>query len=288
MSTERLKSYKSNEVIDDKSKEEDQSAILEDLLEEKMSSPDDNRSSKELPGMNEDNIGSLRFEHSNASNTKFSMEYTMKYFRHYKGMPYMYKGIAKHSETLEDMVVYEAKYENAQSKLWVRPKKMFFEQVQSLGEMKARFEQVPLFVQKLNQISDEDIAIVKHLSEQCFGVWNEKTFRARLETVESPLLILAYIDTRPVAFKIGYHKEDKVFYSWLGGVVPEYHRFGFARQLALIQIEWCKKRGYKKIEMKSKNKFKAMIALNLSLGFDIVGTEVGSDRQLKILLEKKL
>lgn len=49
-------------------------------------------------------------------------------------------GIAKHSETLEDMVVYEALYDNPKSKLWVRPIKMFEEIIEVNGEKVPRFQ----------------------------------------------------------------------------------------------------------------------------------------------------
>ena len=56
-----------------------------------------------------------------------------------KGTLYRVIGIAKHSETLEDMVVYEAQYENPVSKLWVRPAKMFEDEVEVNGEKVKRF-----------------------------------------------------------------------------------------------------------------------------------------------------
>ena len=65
-----------------------------------------------------------------------------KYFRHYKNKDYKYIGIARHSETLEELVVYEALYENKLGTLWVRPKDMFFSQVQVEGETRNRFAQV--------------------------------------------------------------------------------------------------------------------------------------------------
>ena len=61
-------------------------------------------------------------------------------YKHYKGHPYKVIGTAKHSETLEDMVVYEAQYDNDMGKLWIRPLAMFIEDVEVDGKMVKRFE----------------------------------------------------------------------------------------------------------------------------------------------------
>jgi len=58
------------------------------------------------------------------------------YYNHYKNKPYKVLDIAKHSEDLTDYVVYQALYENETAKTWIRPSKMFVEQVNG----KARFE----------------------------------------------------------------------------------------------------------------------------------------------------
>lgn len=50
-----------------------------------------------------------------------------RFFRHYKGNLYEYLGECTHSETLEEMVIYQAQY--GDKKVWVRPKPMFFEEV---------------------------------------------------------------------------------------------------------------------------------------------------------------
>lgn len=50
-----------------------------------------------------------------------------RYFIHFKGGLYKMLGVAQHSETLEEMVVYQALY--GKHEIWVRPKTMFFDKV---------------------------------------------------------------------------------------------------------------------------------------------------------------
>lgn len=59
-------------------------------------------------------------------------------YRHYKGKQYEVIGIAHHSETLEELVVYPAMY--GDHGLWVRPGKMFQESVMVDGRRVPRFE----------------------------------------------------------------------------------------------------------------------------------------------------
>lgn len=61
-------------------------------------------------------------------------------YKHYKGKIYNVIGVAKHSETLEELVVYQAQYGEGQ--IWVRPKEMFFDTVDVNGERKPRFEKI--------------------------------------------------------------------------------------------------------------------------------------------------
>ncbi len=58
-------------------------------------------------------------------------------YRHFKGMEYEVLFVAKHSETLEDMVVYRALY--GDSSVWVRPAAMFLETVMKDGAVQSRF-----------------------------------------------------------------------------------------------------------------------------------------------------
>ena len=63
-----------------------------------------------------------------------------KYYRHFKGNVYKLVGIAKDSETLEEMVVYQAMYGEGQ--MWVRPAEMFFGKVERNGKVVDRFQEV--------------------------------------------------------------------------------------------------------------------------------------------------
>lgn len=64
-------------------------------------------------------------------------------YKHYKGGTYKVIGVAKHSETLDDMVVYEHVNEkDNEFKLWVRPAEMFAETVEVDGKKVPRFEKI--------------------------------------------------------------------------------------------------------------------------------------------------
>ena len=54
--------------------------------------------------------------------------------KHFKGNMYKVAGFATHSETMEDMVIYEPLYNN--SGLWVRPKRMWNEVVDEKGTLR--------------------------------------------------------------------------------------------------------------------------------------------------------
>jgi len=64
-------------------------------------------------------------------------------YKHYKGKMYEVIGVARHSETLEELVVYRALYnseEFGRDALWVRPRQMFFDSVIVNGKSVKRFE----------------------------------------------------------------------------------------------------------------------------------------------------
>jgi Uncharacterized protein conserved in bacteria len=66
-----------------------------------------------------------------------------KKYRHFKGNEYLVLYVAKHSETLEDMVVYQALY--GEKGIWVRPLSMFLDTKEVNGKLVNRFEEVDKF-----------------------------------------------------------------------------------------------------------------------------------------------
>jgi hypothetical protein len=63
-------------------------------------------------------------------------------YKHYKGNMYEVIGIARHSESLEELVVYKATYQPEGENLWVRPLAMFTETVVVDGVELRRFEKI--------------------------------------------------------------------------------------------------------------------------------------------------
>jgi cyclomaltodextrinase len=83
-------------------------------------------------------------------------------YQHYKGKIYEVIGVARHSETLEEFVVYRALYysqEFGKNAIWIRPKKMFLENVIFNGKKVPRFRflgkkfEKKYFSAKISQIS---------------------------------------------------------------------------------------------------------------------------------------
>jgi len=61
-------------------------------------------------------------------------------YEHYKGLRYRIIGVARHSETLEELVVYQALYGDAD--IWVRPLNIFLENITINGQSQPRFRAI--------------------------------------------------------------------------------------------------------------------------------------------------
>ncbi len=211
----------------------------------------------------------------------------MKLYLHYKNKPYKYIGLVRHSETQQELALYECRYENPSGKLWVRPKDMFFENIELDGVSVPRFKQIPLQVKEVFVPSAEQIKDIYDLSVKVFG---SADLTKTTEKLNKPGFfgLLAYIDQKLVGMKLGWAQTPEIFYSWLGGVHPDYRDVGIAQDLMQIQEQWCSKQGIRKIQTKTTNQFRQMLGLLLRAGFLIHSCQVGPSNQTEILLEKSL
>ena len=98
---------------------------------------------------------------------------------------------------------------------------------------------------------------------------------------------LAYAEGQLVGCKLGYERKPGHYYSWLGGVHPEFRGRGIAAELMRQQHAWCIKEAYQAVRTHTYNRWRAMLLLNLRHGFDIIGTVQGG-RGLTLVLEKEL
>ena len=104
------------------------------------------------------------------------------------------------------------------------------------------------------------------------------------------LSLILDINDNPVGFKIGYdHYNDGSFYSWMGGVLPDFRQNGVAKKLADFQEKWALKNGFTSIRMKTRKKHKTMIKFSLKRGF-LFSREVSNKNpnETRIIMEKQL
>ncbi len=135
-----------------------------------------------------------------------------------------------------------------------------------------------------------DAALVEEvggIADVVFGE-DQRDLVGRLFGRRSVLIQLARLGGKPVAYKVGYEDREGRFISWLGGVLPEVRRQGIALELMRIQHRWAKDHDYEWVEMVSRNKYRPMLILALSEGFEIYGVRMSRNNQQLILLRKRL
>lgn len=125
------------------------------------------------------------------------------------------------------------------------------------------------------------------LADEIFGIsTNDIRIPYRMGIKRPILILIAYVDKKPVGFKIGFEQTESFFYSWLGGVLPDYRKKGIASELMKKQHQWIAEQGYKFVETRTRNRYRSMLILNIRHGFSIVGTLI-ENNDVKIILRKR-
>lgn len=136
--------------------------------------------------------------------------------------------------------------------------------------------------------SAEEIAAVSRQIPEFEQATTIERLQSRLDGVVS-LILVAKCEDVIVGYKVGYQLTADTFYSWLGGVIPEYRRRGIATLLLSHQERWVCHAGYKQIQVKSTNRFPNMLQILVANGYGVIGTEDNvSGASDKILFIKEL
>lgn len=104
------------------------------------------------------------------------------------------------------------------------------------------------------------------------------------------LALVAVKDGELLGFKVGYQDDEPdTFYSWMGGVRPEFRKYGIADALAENQETWAREKGFQQVYFKTRNRFPAMISFGLKRGFKIVQLiRKGGVEDFRVVMRKEL
>jgi GNAT superfamily N-acetyltransferase len=138
---------------------------------------------------------------------------------------------------------------------------------------------------KIIETSFEDVLeVIKNLPEFHSPPTIAET-RKRCLNVPYLAIVAEHKGTR-IGCKLGYQENKDVFYSWIGGVLPEYRKHGVAQNLLEYQEEWAWRNDYKVIKVKSMNRFPEMLRFLIANSYQVVGVEGNAPENLKVLFEK--
>ncbi len=143
--------------------------------------------------------------------------------------------------------------------------------------------------QLIRQTREEiQLAALNSLCQAVFGEFDPDYLARRWSSLSKPSLILAEVENEPIGFKLGYPISSKLYYSWLGGVVPASRRQGLGAAMSQAQHQWAAELGFQFVETRTRAENAAMIIVNLKQGFRICGFERNTEGADVIIQRKGL
>ncbi|MGL5392924.1 MAG: GNAT family N-acetyltransferase [Shewanella sp.] len=138
-------------------------------------------------------------------------------------------------------------------------------------EIEAKTTLTPVLIHQIVELSQQIPELDRPLSTQVL-----------LERLagKNGLLLLAYVEGELAGFKLGYEQDATTFYSWLGGVATDFRRLGLAQSLLEYQETWARRQGYRHIQVKTMNRFPAMLTMLINNQYLI--SELRADPQNQI------
>jgi len=145
----------------------------------------------------------------------------------------------------------------------------------------------PEIIIKEDELSDA-ISVAQQIPEFKNG-HKIDDYKNRLHS-KNKLLLTAYINNQPVGFKIGYETTTKHhFYSWMGGVLPNFRNIGVAEELSKFQENWATKAGYQSVIIKTRLKHVAMRQFLKKQSYIKIATiPFNPEEETRLMYEKQL
>ncbi len=173
-----------------------------------------------------------------------------KLYRHYKNKIYRYFSLVKHSETLEDFVLYKPLENNPEGQLWIRPKDMFFEEINVNGQQIPRFSPIDFKYTILNQIEPIILEHLNTFTKTIIIDFDEDYFAMNLKDKKNILLQMATdpsleSEINIVGFQIGFEQNIDTYISLIKIITPGIRSLDIDHEFSRQQQFWCEKIGYK-------------------------------------------
>lgn len=91
------------------------------------------------------------------------------------------------------------------------------------------------------------------------------------------IIIVAYYDDFPVGYVIAYEHDKENLYCWLAGVDFNYRRLGVLNLMMNYLINWCRSKKYKKITIKTRNRYRNMLLYLVKNNWNFLSVEEKDD-----------
>lgn len=120
--------------------------------------------------------------------------------------------------------------------------------------------------------------------------WLNDEYIKRMDEQAHIILVAELPGGEIIGFKAGYEREsDGSFYSWMGGVRPEWRKEGVAKSLLQGMEAWARSQGYKRLRFNTLNRHRNMLHFGVKHGFNVVGfIPKDTVEEHRIWLEKAL
>ncbi len=113
--------------------------------------------------------------------------------------------------------------------------------------------------------------VLAALAQRAFGSFDADDIQWRLSVMPEISVFLAAIEGKAIGFKAGYAATPRRYYSWLGGVDPDFRGHGVAAALMYAQHQWLTSTRYLLVETHVRQSNAAMIQVNLKAGLSVTG-----------------